>query len=203
MISGILLSAGLSSRFGSPKALAVLNGIRVIEHIQNTLNHSLVSEVVIVLGSHANEIQPFVLKHKKVKYVYNKNYNLGQTSSFKIGLENISNNALGVMLLPVDYPLIKFKTINLLLDYFLIHKPSVLIPTYQNKKGHPPIFGSHLTKIFLNMDNSVGLNVLMKQINLQSTLLPVNDNGVLLTFNTLDEFASLKKIYHETKKLSS
>ena len=113
MISCILLSAGLSSRFGSPKALARINNISVIEHIQNTLDNSMVSEVIVVLGGHAKKIKSVVLKHKKVKYVYNKDYNLGQTSSFKIGLKHISTNSLAVMLLPIDYPLIQFKTINL------------------------------------------------------------------------------------------
>ncbi len=202
MISCILLSAGLSSRFGSSKALALLNGITVIEYIQKTLEHALVSEVIVVLGSHANEVQPFLLKYKKVKYVYNKNYHWGQTSSFKIGLQNISNNALGVMLLPIDHPLIKLETIDLLVNYFLRQKPAVLIPTYQNKKGHPPLFDSQLKEIFSNMNNSLGLNIFLEQMNLPSTLFPVDDEGILLTFNTPDEFASLKEIYQKTGKLS-
>ena len=198
MISCIVLSAGLSSRFGSPKALARINDICVLEHIGNMLSDSMVSEVIVVIGSHANEIKSVVLKHKKVKYVYNKAYNLGQTSSFKTGLKHISKNSLAVMLLPIDYPLIQFKTINLLINHFLLEKPSVLIPTYKNKKGHPPIFNAQLKKYFLSIDNFIGLNVFMKEMKLSPSLFPVNDEGVVLTFNTLEEFTSLKKDYQKT-----
>ena len=56
MISCILLSAGFSRRFGSPKALALINGVTVIEQLQNILVRSQVGETVVVLGDHANDI---------------------------------------------------------------------------------------------------------------------------------------------------
>ena len=46
MISCILLAAGFSSRFGSPKALAELPGERVIERLQNELLKTQVEEIV-------------------------------------------------------------------------------------------------------------------------------------------------------------
>ena len=79
----------------------------------------------------------------------------------------------------------------------------MLIPTYKNKKGHPPIFNAQFKKEFLNMDNSIGLNVFMKEMNLSPALFPVNDEGIVLTFNTLEEFASLKKIYRKTSDFFS
>ena len=69
MISCILLSAGFSSRFGSPKALAKRNGETVIEHIQRSLLNTLIEEIIIVLGNKADKIEPFVLNHKRVKFV--------------------------------------------------------------------------------------------------------------------------------------
>ena len=68
MISCILLSAGLSSRFGSPKALAKLpDGQTVIEKIQNQLLSIPESELIIVLGHAKTQILPLVLKHKNLK----------------------------------------------------------------------------------------------------------------------------------------
>ncbi|VAX34845.1 hypothetical protein MNBD_UNCLBAC01-1087, partial [hydrothermal vent metagenome] len=85
MLSCILLSAGASARFGSPKALAKQpsNNRPIIEKIQKTLLKTKIDEIIIVLGAHAESIKPFLLKHKNIKVVYNKDHNFGQTSSFK------------------------------------------------------------------------------------------------------------------------
>ncbi len=195
MISCILLSAGLSSRFGGPKALARLDQTPVIEHLQNVLISSNIFEIIVVLGASSEKIKPHLLNHKKIICVRNKNYHLGQSSSFKIGLENVSQKSLGLALLPVDYPLVKTETINNLSDYFLKHKPSILIPTYQDQKGHPPIFHANLTKKLLDLANSTGLNVFEEEMKSKTVLYPVNDPGVILTFNTPLEFEELKKNY--------
>ena len=69
MISCILLSAGYSSRFGSPKALAKLNGQTIIEQLQKILVASILDEIIVVLGAFAEDIKSYLLKHKKIKLV--------------------------------------------------------------------------------------------------------------------------------------
>src|SRR3989338_7096233 len=104
MLSCIVLSAGFSSRFGSPKALIPIGQQTVLEHLQSTLLSLKLKEIIIVLGHNAGEIEPFVFKHMKVNVVHNKNYKLDQTSSLKTGLRKGSQDSAGIMLLPVDYP---------------------------------------------------------------------------------------------------
>ena len=175
MISCILLSAGSSSRFGGPKALAVLDQTPVIEHLQNVLISSNVFEVIVVLGAASEKIEPHLLNHKKITCVHNKDYHLGQMSSFKIGLGKVSQKSLGVMLLPIDYPLVKIKTINALCQYFLESHPAALIPTYQDRKGHPPIFHANLIPQLSALANSTGLNVFEEEMKSKTVLYPVND----------------------------
>jgi len=192
MISSVILAAGLSSRFGAPKALSKLNEFTVIEHIQNTLVGSETSEIIIVIGAHAEEIKPYILKHKKVKFVYNKDYKLGQTSSFKSALQSISSQSQGVLLLPVDYPVIKFATINRLIEHFLKNPPLVQIPTYDGIKGHPPIFNTTLKQEILDLDNIKGINEIAHRHQEGTILVPVNDMGAICSFNTKTEFIELK-----------
>lgn len=197
MISCILLSAGSSSRFDGPKALALFDQTPVIVHLQNVLISSQVFEVIVVLGASAHKIQPHLLNHKKIISVHNKDYHLGQCSSFKMGLKNVSRKSSGIMLLPVDYPLIKTETINTLCDYFLKTIPPLLIPTYQDRKGHPPIFHARLTPQLLGLADSTGLNVFEEQMKSKAVLYPVPDPGVILTFNTPLEFEELKKDFQK------
>lgn len=193
MLSCVLLSAGLSSRFGSPKALARINDKTVIEDLQSLLLETQLDEIIIVLGHAAELITPFLFNHKKVKVVYNKDYKFGQTSSFKAGLGSVSPSSTGIMLLPVDYPLIKKETFSQLISQFEKEKPAILVPVYKNKKGHPPIFSSSLKDSFLSLNNDEGINTVIHQHPADTTLSPLGDAGIIKSFNTRAEFDQLKK----------
>ncbi len=195
MISLILLSAGLSSRFGSPKALAEWGNTVMISHLQNVLLASQLDEIIIVVGAFADEVKPFILKHKKIKVVYNKDYKFGQTSSFKTGLNEVSPSAHAVGLLPVDMPLIKTETIDFLLAEF-VRKPSrIQIPTCQNKKGHPPLFDISLRKEFLTLHDDFGINSVFPRHAKDTKLCEIKDEGILKSFNTTEELTLLRKIF--------
>ena len=192
MITCVLLSAGFSRRFGSPKALALLNGKTVLEHVETMLVETKIDEIIVVLGAHAEEIKPYLLKHTKLKFVYNKDYNLGQTSSFKAGLQNISKDAQGILLLPVDYPLVQKETIDHLIRHFWDHSPFIVVPAFDQKKGHPPLFSVRLKHEFLALDNECGLNVIAHAHEKETIILPVKDPGVIRTFNTPEEFQAIR-----------
>lgn len=193
MLSCIVLSAGLSSRFGSPKALITIGQQTVLEHLQTTLLSLKLNEIIIVLGHNASEIEPFVFKHTKVNVVHNKNYKLGQTSSLKAGIKKVSQDSTGIMLLPVDYPFIQPPTLARLITVFEKERPMFLIPTYHGKRGHPLFFRSSFKKLFLTLKNSEGANTIIHKHAAQVTLVPVDDPGVIATFNTPDEFEKTKK----------
>ena len=193
MISCILLSAGLSKRFGSPKALAKINGQTVIEHVQSTFIRSEVEQIIIVLGDRAEHIKPHILNHRKIKLVYNKDYNLGQTSSFQIGLAAVSPSATGIMLQPVDAPLIKPQTIDLIVRQFQRILPDILIPTYNGHKGHPPIFHTRKKITLMTLSHNTGLNQFEHDHQAGTRLMSVEDPGIIYSFNTRREFREIQR----------
>ena len=192
MICCILLSAGFSRRFGSPKALAPLPSGKVIEHIIATLLASSVDVICVVLGADADKIKPFILNHKKVYIVYNKDYKFGQTSSFQSGLRHCPPSCRGVFLCPVDYPFIKKETFDQMTAYFNTHHPLLLLPVYNEKRGHPPLFNAELFPDFLALKAEMGCHEVVRKQSENVSLLPVDDPGILQTFNTLEEFKALK-----------
>jgi len=192
MLSCILLSAGESTRFGSPKALADLGGKTVIKSLQNViLSSSYITEIVIVLGAASADIKPFLLKHERIKVVYNKNYYLGQTSSFKIGVKATSSDTQGIFLLPVDFPLITSSSLDQLAAYFLKENPLILLPTYNGKKGHPPVFHAKLKNELCTLEDTLGINTVAQHHPDDVQLLAVEDAGVILSFNTPAEFTRI------------
>ncbi len=194
MIACLLLSAGSSERFGTPKALAQMGGEYMIVRLQKELMKSQIGQIIVVLGDHLEAIKPHLLNHKKVEFVYNKDYKNGQTSSFKAGLKNVASHARGIMLFPVDVPFVKATTIDFLIEEFLLKKPGILIPAYKNRNGHPPIFSSRLKNDLLSLDDSQGLNAFEQQHKDQTIFVPVTDPAILYSFNTPQEFDAVKNL---------
>ncbi len=191
MITCILLSAGLSERFGSPKALACLSGTPVIERAQNTLLQSSCDKIIVVLGAHARQIQPSIFIHRRIRVVYNKDYNFGQTSSAQAGWREADNSSIGIMFLPVDCPLIQASSIDKIIHHFKKHDPDILVPSYQNKKGHPSVFHQRLKSKILNLPMNLGLNSLFAGHPPQT--IEIDDRGIIKNFNTPEEFETIKK----------
>lgn len=198
MISCILLCAGLSERFSSIKALAHIGPERIIERVQKTLLNSNAAEIIIVLGAHKEKIEPFISKNPKLKTVFNENYLLGQTSSFHKGLSALSKNSLGTMLLPVDCPFVTESTINSLINQFSEKQPSILIPTFNGRKGHPPIFHKKLIHEIQSLETDKGLNTVIQRHQKDELLTAVNDSGVVDTFNTPQELQTLLEKHNLT-----
>ncbi len=191
MITCVLISAGLSERFGSPKALARLKDVSIIEHMQKTLLESACDQIIVVLGAHAREIEPSIFIHSRIRVVYNKDYNFGQTSSVQAGWKAVDDASLAALLLPVDCPLVKASSIDQLIAHFKKHEPDILVPAFRGKKGHPPLFHRRLKAEILGLPLDQGLNALLARHQVQT--LDIEDKGIVQSFNTPQEFEEIKK----------
>ena len=200
MISCILLSAGLSSRWGSPKALVKFKGTTLIEHHQYRLLKTDIGEIIVVLGAAAKEIAPFLIHHQNIKSVDNSDYLLGQTSSVKTALRHVSVQVSGIMVLPVDVPFVQIATFNLLIKNFYEDSSAIIIPCYKNIKGHPPIFPARMKEEILALDNTMGLNALLQSTKHKIRILPVDDPGIVSGFNTQEEWKSLLVAFDQSRK---
>ena len=56
-VAAVVLAAGAASRFGSPKALARLNGRPILEHVLDAVREAGIGEVIVVLGHYADEVE--------------------------------------------------------------------------------------------------------------------------------------------------
>ncbi len=189
MISTVILSAGQSRRFGSPKALATINNTTAIEFIQHKLLNSPVDEIIVVLGHQPEVITPHIIKNLKIKVVHNTDYEMGQLSSIKCGLGACSNDSSAAFVWPVDCPFISLTTIATLVNKHEQNLSKNIIPTNQGRKGHPPLLTAEQYKDIFNTPIEHGLNNLLNENN--SILVEINDNGILKTFNTPEELKKL------------
>ena len=85
VVGAVLLAAGSGSRMGTrPKSLLELGGVPLIRRQLIALSGAGVDEVVVVLGHHADAIEPMVQTFP-VTVVRNPNPDDGLASSQRIG----------------------------------------------------------------------------------------------------------------------
>jgi molybdenum cofactor cytidylyltransferase len=85
-VVALVLAAGGSSRFGSPKLLAALEGRPVLQHVLDTLAGTGLHEVVVVLGSDAAAIEGRIAWRGERRPV-NPRPGDGLSSSLRVGLD--------------------------------------------------------------------------------------------------------------------
>ena len=79
MICALVLAAGESRRMGTPKLLLPFGGKTIIEHIVDNINQSKADKILLVLGSHREEILS-KMADRPVLIVVNHRYKEGMLS---------------------------------------------------------------------------------------------------------------------------
>lgn len=140
--AAVLLAAGAGSRFGNrPKSLLELDGVPLIRRLLTALSGAGVDEVVVVLGHHAELIEPAV-KAFPVTLVRNPSPDDGQVSSQRLGLAALTGQFDAVIVALADQPLINEQDITALIGSFM-NRPegiSVIYPEVAGERGNPVMF---------------------------------------------------------------
>ena len=193
----VLLSAGLSQRMGTDKALLQINGKRIISGILEKL--SLFSEkIVIILGANYHKVKKIVMDEitdiKKVEFIYNENYQEGMFSSILKGFSSVSGKN-PILLQMIDQPFISVETYQELLDNLdsdhLIFQP--YFPGKIIHFGHPLLFSHSFKDILLTHKNKKNLREVMVLFNDKRKLIAVNDKSIYQNLNDPVEFEKIKK----------
>lgn len=191
MITAIILAAGESKRFGSPKQLAKINDQEtLIEHLIKTLKNTSIDEIIVVLGAYREEIEKVLPQDVRVSV--NEEFQKGQTSSLKRALEEVSSDCKHFLVFPVDTPLIKPETINEIINKFILSKAAIGIPTYAEQKGHPPIYDIKLKNEILELEDDEPLYHVNQKFAPTTALIEVLDPGILININTPRDLEKLK-----------
>ena len=188
MIAGLILAAGESSRMGQDKALLTYRGRTFLETVVQTLREADVSRVAAVLGHHAEEVQRGITL-ENVEVVINPEYRRGQTSSLQAGLRALESADLeAVVLCLVDHPLISADTVRALVASFRRSGAPVVIPTFQNQRGHPVLVARALFEELRGLSSDEGANTIIRKHHDAAKFVEVSDEGILIDVDNPDVY---------------
>lgn len=139
-ISGLILGAGASQRFGPPKQLLPFRGTTMLGWVVNQAQQATgLDEVVVVLGRAADEVRKQV-DFGAARVVENPVFGEGCSSSYRAGIGVLNTETTAIMIILGDLPGVTPEIIDRLAEAWREHDAPIALCSYQGRKGHPMIF---------------------------------------------------------------
>jgi molybdenum cofactor cytidylyltransferase len=185
LIPGLILSAGRSTRMGKPKALLSVRpgGPSFVRYLALTLLEGGVADVLVV-GRPEDEPLRREIDDIGLRFVSNPDADSGQLSSVIAGLNAADRPGVaGLLVTPVDAPLIGAATVRQLLAAISNRHLPLVRATHNGRHGHPVVFARRVFDELRHANPGVGAKEIVQRYALNGIYgidLEVDDPGVLL-----------------------
>ena len=165
MIAGVVLAAGGASRFGTPKQLAELEGIPLLEHAIRSIEAvPAIERIVVVLGARAEEIRAGI-EFGAAEVVVSEDWATGQSASLKTAIAAIAAGAEAAVITLGDMPRVTPQVIARFADIAAEHGPHARArAVYDGKPGHPVVLGSAYFDAVSEIEGDIGARELLRSI---------------------------------------
>ena len=140
-VGGLVLAAGSSTRFGSPKALAELEGRPLLQHVLDAVAAAHLQPVVVVLGDSGPEIERQI-RWRNERRIRNQDPARGLSSSLRDGIADLTAIAprVDAVVLLGDQPRTSPAVIRRLLEAADLSDRPIVAPRYAGGGGPNPVF---------------------------------------------------------------
>jgi molybdenum cofactor cytidylyltransferase len=158
----IVLAAGPSTRFGSPKQLVRVAG-RPLLHIAVTRASEVAGNaLIVVLGAGAAELAP-LLKHSPGSVVVNQDWREGMGSSIRAGVARLPATCSGVLLLLADQAAVSADDLKRLAGTWRKQPQYIAAALYAGISGVPAIFPRSAFRQLSELRGDVGARALLRR----------------------------------------
>jgi len=168
-VHALVLAAGGSRRFGSPKALTDFAGRALIRHAVDAVAAALtpdtarltVSGLTVVLGP---EIEPTrdALRDTRAQIVVNEHWTDGLSSSLRTGLQALPSATSAVLIALGDQALLDSADYQRLLDVAAMNPDRPVAARYQQTVGVPAVFPARYFKRLAALQGDRGAGSILK-----------------------------------------
>jgi molybdenum cofactor cytidylyltransferase len=134
-----VLAAGASSRLGRPKQLLDLAGRPLLQHVLEAASAGRLDQIVVVLGHAAGEIAAKVHLPAHAGIVVNPDFELGQSTSLRAGLEAATDDCRAAVVLLGDQPGVRPDAIRAVAEAWRRGAGPVVQASYGGRITHPTL----------------------------------------------------------------
>ncbi len=188
-VAAIVLAAGMSTRMGQPKMLLPwVDDKPIIVHIVEQLIRSRLDHICVVTGAYADEIKA-LLKPLDVQVVNNRTYQTGEMlSSVKAGLRSMPQGISASMVVLGDQPRLEPKVLYKVLRAYAESSHSIVIPSFQMKRGHPLVIGKRHWKEILALKGNDSLRDVINANHEKTLHVDVGTESILHDVDTPQDY---------------
>ena len=194
LVTGIVLAAGKSSRMGRPKQLLPFRGRTILECVVDNALASSLQQVIVVLGYHADVVEP-LMRGRDVTVVVNPSFENGQSSSLKTGLKAVTDEADAVLFLLGDQPLVSPETINRILSAYETSPASpIVLPVFEDTRGNPVLFSRETFSRMESLSGDSGARSLLQEYIGKILLVQIDSPCIHIDLDTEEDYRRLLEI---------
>ncbi len=156
-IGAVILAAGGSTRFGSPKQLLVHEGEPLVARAVCSARRAGLAPVVVVVGAEAERITSALESVQPVSIVTNRSWQSGLASSLRAGLTWLTVNSAcdAAILMAADQPLVDAIALGRLKSFFdEFHR--VVASQYDGTIGVPALIAREYFAELMQLDGDAG-----------------------------------------------
>ena len=191
MLAAVILAGGASRRMGSPKALVSYQGASFLEHLLGVTRHPAIGVRRVVLGPDAEAISQQVTLASD-EMVVNRDWQLGQLSSIHAALRSLPEGTHGMLLCPVDHPLVSAALVDALVRTFLETRAPVVLPMFEGRRGHPVIFAAAVYEELLRAPMDTGARAVVRAHKSDLQEVSTTEEGCVVNLNDPDALLKAK-----------
>jgi molybdenum cofactor cytidylyltransferase len=195
MVPGVILAAGRSSRMGRAKALLPCGAGEesFVRRLARALSEGGVRDVLIVGRPDDRALRDEVAAMPgPARFVENPRADAGQLTSLVAGLEAADvPGTRGLLVTPVDAPLVAPATVAALLAVFASTGAPVVRAVHGGRHGHPVVFSRSVFESLRRADPAVGAKAVLRAHADAIVNVEVDDAGVVADVDTVADYRAL------------
>jgi molybdenum cofactor cytidylyltransferase len=172
---------------GAFKPLLPFGDKTVIETCIDSLRAGGIETPIVVLGHRADEVRARI---SNVTIAVNPDPASEMGASIAAGMRAVNDDAKSVLIALVDHPAIPATIVSNLIREWR-NGARIVIPTWQDRGGHPVLVDLSFKHELLNLDRKGGLRALFKSHETDVTRIPVDSPFVARDMDTWDDYAAL------------
>ncbi|MEP3245514.1 MAG: nucleotidyltransferase family protein [Sneathiella sp.] len=190
----LLLAAGQSVRMGAENKLLMPYGRKtMVRHIAEQLVKAKIGDVTVVTGYDARSVTDQV-SNLKIKVCFNPDYEAGQMSSVRTGIQSLPLPLSGTMIVLADMPALGLRDYRFLAAQFQRQScKKILIPYYAEKRGNPIIIPGSLVPEICTGDLNAGCKKLVDSHPDKITKVAVTNSAFISDVDTASDYEQINR----------
>jgi molybdenum cofactor cytidylyltransferase len=194
LIPAIVAAAGGSSRYPGGKLLASYHGKPLLQWLLHRLSdHPGIGRILVVTGSQRAEVEALLYPYPRTRAIFNPRWREGLAESLKLGVCALPPTP-GFLVALGDRPLFTDGTLDRVLPSSLGEGTRVRVPVFHHEPGYPVYFPARCRAGWRCLEGDSGVLPLLRLWNDELDRVSVHDPGVLMDFDTPEDFPAAETV---------